>query len=450
MAKVALVNPQITTSTWLARFGNLDNTCIRHSLAYLSSPLKAAGHEVVLVDLRFLSGWEAYEELLAAERPDFVGVTMHTCEHEAALECCRRAKYVVPGARTVVGGIQATMYPQVYLKSGVVNYVVKGEGEVSFPKLVSSPDTFPREVWGETPDLDALPFEDRTLWSDYEQRIQVPMPGFPLEPPVMDMLAQRGCPWQCRFCCGPGEQNLYTKDHNGRRVAAIRGRSVTHVIEELRLLYNRYRFRSIIFHDDQFIIKPQWTEDFCRGMLDAGFAQAGVRWWAAVRADVICRNERLIALMREAGCEMISIGFESFSDPMLRWIKKATTYADNMKAAEICERLGIKIYANFILGIPYEDGHWHAEYDIETVRGIVKIRPYTISPSFFSPIPGTFLHEFCVKNQLIADDDLAALGQRFPDRAKIKGVDYDFLNQLLEVTRMVNQLYPKNVAYYAR
>ena len=70
MATVALVNPQLATSNWGRglRPQTMDDALPRHSLTALSSPLKAAGHEVVLVDCRLLGGWDDYERLLREKK----------------------------------------------------------------------------------------------------------------------------------------------------------------------------------------------------------------------------------------------------------------------------------------------------------------------------------------------------------------------------------------------
>jgi len=429
MAKITLVNPKLATVPWQTPLisEKPETTLIRHGLAFLSAALKKYGHQVTLIDLRLLGGWDEYEKQLIKSAPDFIGVTMHTCEFNLAIECCRRAKKINPGYRTVVGGIHPTMFPQECRATGVVDFVLQGEGEISFPALCNTPEKFPPVFRGETPDLDALPFEDRALWPDYEKRIQHSL--FFLQPPLVDMLAHRGCPWQCRFCCGPGEQNLYTKQSTtGKRIPYIRGRSVPNVIKELKELHERYHFKSIVFHDDQFVINPKWAKEFCQAMIDAKFPEKGIKWWAAVRADVICKHPELIEEMKKAGLYVISIGFESFSDRMLKWLNKGTSAEINRSAAEICKKLGLKIYANFILGIPYQDGKWYPEDDIITLKAIRDIKPEIRSCSFFSAMPGSSFYQWCLENNLILDLDPTSSGTRFADQARIKGVDYKFLN----------------------
>ena len=58
MAVVLLVNPQLATSGWGRglRPQTMDDALPRHSLTFLSAPLKAAGHDVRLADALTPSG----------------------------------------------------------------------------------------------------------------------------------------------------------------------------------------------------------------------------------------------------------------------------------------------------------------------------------------------------------------------------------------------------------
>ena len=420
----------MATTSWAAPFNNPSAISMRFSLAYLSACLKAAGHEVNLIDTRLLTGWNEYIQSVKKQAPEFLGVTMHTCEFKVGIECCYYAKKVDQKIKTCVGGIHPTMFPNQILATKVVDYVLRGEGEISFPEFVENPDKFPFSFWGKTPDLDAIPFPDRELWPDYKKRIQIAfMIG--LTPPMVEMITGRGCPYQCRFCCGPGEQNLYTTEKDGTRVPYIRQRSVKNVMEELSQLYAQYKFKSIVFHDDQFLLNPKWVQDFCKAMHEYGFVEKGIGWLAASRANLIVKYENIFKEMKNAGLKTVSVGYESFSERMLKWLNKGTTVAENWKATEIIKNLGIAIYGNFIFGIPYSDGNWYREDDIKNAKAIARIKPGFCAYSFFTPVPGSSLYRFCIDKNLFLSHKTKLLGSRNPDEAKIRGVDYKYLNQLI-------------------
>ena len=414
----------------MASFNNANAINIRLSLAYLSASLKAAGHEVNLIDTRLLTGWKQYQRLVKKQAPDFLGVSMHTAEFEVGIECCYYAKKVDETIKTCIGGIHPTMFPKQSLNTKVVDFVLRGEGEVSFPELIENPNKFPPSFWGKTPDLDAIPFLDRELWPDYKKRIQISFLGG-LTPPVVELLTARGCPFHCKFCCGPGEQNLFSVEKDGKRVPYIRQRSVNNVMEELLQLYARYKFKGILIYDDQFLLNPKWVQNFCKAMHDYGFVEKGIEWFAACRANLIVKYKDIFEEMKNAGVKAVSVGYESFSDRMLKWLNKGTTVAQNWKASEILRKLDIRIYGNIIFGVPYSDGIWYREDDIKNVKAIFQIKPEYTAYSFFTPVPGSPLYRFCIEKNLFLAHTTNLLGSRLPNEAKIKGVDYKYLNRLI-------------------
>ena len=437
MAKIVLVNPSLAYSTWNAdiKKPSPDNLFIRLGIAYLAAALKAKGHSVVLADLRTLSGWRQYTELLKTAAPQFVGISIHSVEFSIALEAARIAKETVPGVTTIAGGIHPTMFPEECLSTGAFDFVIQGEGELSLPKLIDNPGDFPRHFWGETPDLDALPFPDREIWPDFRERMNrepFGIAGYRFPLPTAELINVRGCPYNCTFCCGPGEHQLYTRmTESGKRVHYIRGRSVSSVISELDMLIGKYGIRSAMFHDDQFIIDPQWVSDFIDQLHRSGIVQSGFKWVTSSRADIICRNDELLGRMAAAGLELLIVGFESFSPRILKWFKKGVTVDQNFKAAEICRKHGIKIWANYILGVRTDTG-WHREDDLLTVAGALKVDPVHYSPAFYTPVPGSKLFSFYRDNDLIEKfSSMEDLSNRGKMAAKVKGVDYGFLDNIM-------------------
>jgi radical SAM superfamily enzyme YgiQ (UPF0313 family) len=140
------------------------------------------------------------------------------------------------------------------------------------------------------------------------------------------------------------------------------------------------------------------------------------------RADIIAKRPALFRDMKRCGLAMLFIGFESGSQRVLNFLRKGTTVEQNYAAASICNRLGIRIFANFMLGIPTET----KEEALETVRMIKRIRPYVASPAFYTPFPGSDLFEYCKENNLSLIEKHSEY-VRNPTGPKIRGVDYKFL-----------------------
>ncbi|MGD2144573.1 MAG: cobalamin-dependent protein, partial [Anaerolineae bacterium] len=208
---------------------------ISHGLARLSASVKANGFNTDLIDLRALSNWAHFREVLAERDPDVVGVTMMSVDYNPASRAIAIAKEVKPELITVIGGPHVTIALEDALRIPHVDYLVTREGEVTFPhllRLIEGGDPPPHRVHrGEPPDLDAIPFADRDLFLDEWKRwgYDLKSPEVPfvpeLPPPFATVIAGRGCVYNCAFC-KPGEDFLF-----GKRT---RRRGVNNVVAELQ------------------------------------------------------------------------------------------------------------------------------------------------------------------------------------------------------------------------
>ena len=297
-------------------------------------------------------------------------------------------------------------------KEKQIDHIITGEGEISFTELlrdIEKEKQSPRVIQGTVPpDLDALPFADRELFKDLEYPLMVE--GF--DRPFVSLIAGRGCKFNCSFC-QPAERMIF-----GKRV---RRRSPGNVIQELKILREKHHFKSMMLHDDCITEDRNWVIEFCRLYQENGFGQP---FACQSRADILCRNEEMIALMTQAGLKVLFIGFESGNQRVLNFLRKGTKVEQNYRAAEICRKVGVKIWANYMMGIPTET----KEEVLDTVKMIQAIKPDHYSPAFFTPHPGSDLFKYCEEHDLslIKSSDSY---RRNAAEAKIKGVDYKFLDQ---------------------
>jgi len=339
---IVLIFPGIA-SLGFNSFGNplleYPASMIHHGLCSLSACIKGAGYGVELIDLRKLRGWDHYRQRVQQLGPAMIGITSTSLDYGIARRCAQIAREVNPHVVIVIGGIHATVATEQVLAEPVFDHVVAGEGEISFVDLLKKLEagqTPSRFIQGIQPDLDALPFVDRELF-DYSAELNTPFLGevFGFEPPFVTVLTSRGCKYNCSFC-QPAERKLF-----GKRV---RRRSVPNVIAELCVLRDRYDFRSLMFHDDSLTQDVEWVNAFCHAYMSQGFTQP---FFALTRADFICNHEETFALLARAGLAAVGIGFESGSDRVLReLLHKGTTVEQNLRAAKICRKYGVKILAS--------------------------------------------------------------------------------------------------------
>ena len=62
----------------------------------------------------------------------------------------------------------------------------------------------------------------------------------------------------------------------------------------------------------------------------------------------------LLYKLKEAGCFMIAVGFESSNDETLKKIKKGVTREDNIRAAKLIKKSKLPLFGFFMIGFPWE------------------------------------------------------------------------------------------------
>jgi radical SAM superfamily enzyme YgiQ (UPF0313 family) len=75
-------------------------------------------------------------EIITSFSPDVVGLSLLTARSGIGMHLAKTIRMENRDIITIAGGIHATMFPEKLLASGLFDYVVRGEGEVSFSKLV--------------------------------------------------------------------------------------------------------------------------------------------------------------------------------------------------------------------------------------------------------------------------------------------------------------------------
>jgi anaerobic magnesium-protoporphyrin IX monomethyl ester cyclase len=393
---------------------------IGHGLASVGASAKEAGYNVNLIDLRRLTGWDEFVSKIKSDPADVYGISISQADCKPGAELIDKIKEALPDSKIIVGGIHPSIFPFAYKDKGVT--VVVGEGEITFVdllKLVEEGSLLPSIVRGIKPDLDKIPWVDRTLF-DYDRELEclfsTDQPG-----PTVTILAGRGCPMKCTYC-QPAENKVFGSPY--------RLRSPQNVIAELRSLYDKYHFKNVIFWDDTFTISKKWIMEFCDLYEAQNF---GATISACSRADIICDNEDMVKRMAEVGVNWFVVGLETGSQRLLDFIKKGTTVEQNIEAVRISRKYGIKTYATIMYGLPTET----REESLATYDMIQECNPEYTMVFWFLPIPGTEIYNFCFDNDLILDGVLdRTIVRTATHRPTLKNIDYDYIYYSLMVPRM--------------
>lgn len=341
-------------------------------------------------------------------------------------------KDVHPGIKIAFVGPHVSVLPEETLKaSRAVDFVVRREFEmaslefsqgkdlseiagVSFIKngdVVHTPDRPPLM------DLDSLPFVTDIYKRDLDiTRYNVPF----LKHPFVAFYSSRGCGAFCTFC-------LWPQTFSGHR---WRTRSSENVAREFGHAIELFpNMREIFFDDDTFAWGKARTLEICKHLKPYRF-----NWSCTCRVHA---DYDMLKAMKEAGCRLLIVGFESGNPQVLKNIKKGYRVEQAYTFMKNCKELGLTVHGDFIMGLPGET----RETIRETMRFAEKLDCETIQVSIAHPYPGTEFDAYVRRNGYLTEDSMAdELGHQLPN------IVYPGLNRQ-EIVEAVEDFYGR---YYFR
>jgi len=272
-------------------------------------------------------------------------------------------------------------------------------------------------------DLDALPHVTDVYKRDLDvRRYNVPF----LLNPYVSLYTTRGCPAQCTFCLWP--QTL--SGHSWRK------RSSDDVAREMAQAKEYWPFvKEFFFDDDTFNIQKARTIELCSKL-----KPLNITWSCTSR---VTTDYETLKAMKEAGCRLLIVGFESGDQQILKNIKKGATVERARQFTKDCHKLGLVIHGDFILGLPGET----RESIRNTIAFAKELDVETIQVSVAHAYPGTELYDFAVQNGfMVADTKMVDEGGHQLAHIQYPGLPADEI--LDSVHRFYDEYYFRPKAIY--
>lgn len=358
--RILLLYPPLSLQNKFGSFDAFGSNSPPIGLVHLGSWLRSLGHDVAILDA---AGTEKTQDEVVAfaarMKPDLIGITSETLAIDRALALARALKAALsPAPLVVLGGYHVSVLPEATLRAEpAIDVGVIGEGEHTMAELLAALDegstlepvngivfrkdgqvlkTPPRK---RIRDLGGLPRPDFGLLEGFAAR----NPYFPaayrslLPRPAVSVVASRGCPYDCTFCCREVDGRLY------------RPYPVDHVFDSLEDLVSRFGVRSFLFEDEVFYIDTGMVREFAE---EKRRRKLVFDWVCSYRVDLIT-DERL-RWLKQAGCRQIAFGIESGNDTILSNINKRFDVATAREALTRVKAHGIGTVGFFMLGAPGE------------------------------------------------------------------------------------------------
>lgn len=410
---------------------------------YLSAILKQYGYEIDVFDCAcegynniedkgyYITYGSTEEEIKAkvkSYQPDLVAVScLFTAREADTLKVCHCIKDIDTNLPIVVGGIHPTLFPKKMLNSGVIDFVILGEGEFRLYNLIKKLNNgldldfdgiaynqIVKPASATIEDLDSIPYPDRDA-VDMEKYIEIGVPYAPFsaEKRVAQILATRGCFNRCNFCS--------TVNFWGRKV---RNRSVNNIIGEMKQLKDDYNIKEIQFVDDNLTANKEFARQLFIEMKNLN-----LKWCTPHGLMFNTLDKDMIKLMAECGAYQLTFAIESASKRVLKDIIHKNVNLDMVKdIVDEAHKYDIGVHGMFIVGLP---GEKRSEI-FDTLNFPFKIGFDSVSFFIVNPMPGSELYKECMEKGYIDESYEAMDFKTAHINIPLNSLDYNFGKEELE------------------
>ena len=353
-------------------------------------------HKIEIIDTQVEKmDYTDIEKEIKRRKPDVVGITAMTFTLIDVIMTAKVVKSIDENIKVVLGGPHVNIYPDETINIPGVDYLVLGEGEITFTELIQNIENTDKlkQIKGLVfkegdkivntgqrtliDNLDTIPFPARHL-TPYKKYYSL----LAKQSPVTTMITSRGCPYKCLFCDRP---------HLGKK---FRARLASNVVDEMEECVN-IGIKEILIYDDTFTINRKRVINICDGILKR---ELDIGWDIRARVDNV--DEEMLKKLKEAGCERIHYGVESANPEILKVLRKEITVEQVIKAFKLTKKVGISTLAYFMIGSPRET----RAQALETIEFAKKLNPDFVHFSVTTPFPATPLYYMGLEEGVLKKD----------------------------------------------
>ncbi len=375
-------------------FKKLINRMPPLGLMYIASSLESKGHRVRIIDGQLDITNDQIVKIIEKENPKYIGLSFTSNTYYSAISLAKQIKKINPSIIIIAGGPHVSSLPEEVISKEYFDIVSVGEGEISFPKLIS-------ELNKDKPNLETVKgiyFKKnnkiiKTEKSDIIHNLDLlPFPSYHLIRPLKKynptpisyksfpqatMITSRGCPGKCHFC----DKSIFGYSY--------RERSAKNVVDEIEMLIKKNGIKDIKFFDDTFAANKKRLYEILKLIK---IRKLKFTWSCHLRVDQV--DFEMLKKMKDAGCWQVLFGIESLDQIKLDQINKETTVKQNETAIKLADKAGISVRCELICGTPGDT----IESMEKTLTRIKKLNPDFVFFNKYTPYPGSMFYRL-IKHQ---------------------------------------------------
>ena len=325
-----------------------------------------------------------------------VGISsLFTAYSNEAIRTAQVVRKFHPNCQIVLGGHHPTALPEAAMECDAVDFVIRGEGEVSMPMLASA------VLNSGTPDFASIPGivfrrKDDSLHIS-EPAMMEDLGDYP--PPATHLIrhvfyqrkkrgsavivSSRGCPMKCTYCSVGASSLTY------------RRRSVASVIQEIDHAVTRYDAGFLDFEDENLSLNRKWFMELLYE-IRTRFSESKLELRAMNGLFPPSLDEEMIQMMKAAGFKTLNLSLGSTSADQLRKFQRPDVRNAVDRVISIAEKHGLEVVCYVIAGAPGQK----AEDSLRDLLWFARTRVLA-GISVFYPSPGSADFENAAKQGIL-------------------------------------------------
>jgi anaerobic magnesium-protoporphyrin IX monomethyl ester cyclase len=290
-------------------------------------------------------------------KPRIIGFSPFQHTMERIIGLIKRIKSKLPKTIIILGGVHASITAvDILTDFEEVDYIIKGEAEVSFPKLLLAllkiqHSSF-TEIDGLVYRLNEKIIENKaSVFPDLDLLPNLGIPQIPYSNEI-SLVSSRGCVSNCSVCCTPYFMKLTGNSKFRFQSPEKVFKDITQIIQ-----CSENKEIAVFFPDSDFLGLTEKTIERASKIADYILSNN-----ISVEIKLACQAKAIVNAgiefwkkWKKAGLTAVFCGFESGSDEDLAYYNKSSSVNDALEAYKILSECNICLHIGFIMFNPYSN-----------------------------------------------------------------------------------------------
>jgi len=324
----------------------------------------------------------AIERDIILSKPDVIAFSAYIWNIQFILNVSSDLKKALPNIKIILGGPEVSYdATEIMDKHNYIDYIVKGEGEITFPELIGYLNNqcpipkcgvVSRDVgkiidgeYSTLPDFSQIPFpyNDSNIKELYGK--------------IIYYETSRGCPYSCKYCLS-GERGK------------VRFKDIETVKKELNFFSNNkiplVKFVDRTFNADKKRARQIWEY--------ISFLKTQTRFHMEITGELL--DDETIEILKEVNPENLQfeIGVQSTNPETLTAINRKCDIEKLFKNIKfLLDNTKIHIHLDLIAGLPYEN----FESFKKSFNDVLSLKPHVLQLGFLKLLKGSAMRGECDK-----------------------------------------------------